>query len=419
MYDNAELDSTFSERARRIWVNPMAYSSTSNTLQPHLADVQDGRRKTSVLILTDELEGKIQNALALGLGHKYALNDVKRWKHELLLKQADNTGSLEVIEHRLNVKRLAIEPNKEPTEMQKKTLEKLAQGVERLKANRKLIEEKVMTLDRNLARGLDRWCKAWTDVDRMLAKVWRDAGRLRSEDDSDINHEDPAGKSNPKDNEKRKEFESHNNNDENIPLALSNSDRNRQRQSERRQSNVSDWRRSVESTPNGRNIGAQVVKNLDKGKGVSTHHRQNISRSHPSEGNDGFLNHLGDLVAGIRDQKAKPPSLRTSFPPSMFSQIESTHLAPPSVYSRGGSALQGRRREERSRSTYRERHRESRSRSPRRDSGPCIDAPRYRARESPENKQDRTRGESSRGRRSRNLPKEDLRNYRYGGGEER
>jgi hypothetical protein len=319
MYDHAESDTTFSERARRIWVNPMAYNSRSNSLQPRLTEVQDGRRKTSVLILTEELERKIQTALALGCGHKYALQDVKRWKHELLLKQADNTGALESIKHRWDVKRVEIEPHKEPTEWQKKTLEKLAQDLQRLKYNRHLIEGKITTLDRDLVCGLNRWRKAWTDVGKMLAKVWKDAGRLRSEDDSDMNHEDPAEKSNPKDNEERKEFESHNNSDENIPLDLSNSDRNRQRQSERRRSDISDWRRSVKSTSNGRNIGAQGVTNLDKGKGVSSHNRQNTSRSHPSKGKDGFLNHLGDLVARIRDQKTKPPSPRIYYPPNMYS----------------------------------------------------------------------------------------------------
>jgi hypothetical protein len=117
MYDDAELETTFSERARGAWVSRTAPSSSSNSLQPRLIGLRDGGRKTSVLVLTEGLEGKIQTALALGCGHRSALQDVRRWKHEFVLKQADNAGSLEAFQHRLSVKRLEIESDKEPTEL--------------------------------------------------------------------------------------------------------------------------------------------------------------------------------------------------------------------------------------------------------------------------------------------------------------
>ena len=95
MYDDAELETTFSERAHGAWVSRTAPSSSSNSLQPRLTGLRNGRRKTSVLFLTEGLEGKIQTALALVCGHRSALQDVKRWRHEFVLKQADKAGSLE------------------------------------------------------------------------------------------------------------------------------------------------------------------------------------------------------------------------------------------------------------------------------------------------------------------------------------
>ena len=70
MYDNAELELTLSERACRVWVPQTIHSSGSDGGQPRLKDVQQGRRKVSVLVLTEELQEKIQIALALGCAYK-------------------------------------------------------------------------------------------------------------------------------------------------------------------------------------------------------------------------------------------------------------------------------------------------------------------------------------------------------------
>jgi len=214
MYDNAELDTTFSERACQVWVHPTAQSSTSNRVRPRLKKVRDGRREAWALVLTEEFEGKIQTALALGRTHTRAIHEVKKWKHDLLLKLADTTGSLESLTHRLNVKRLEIQPNKEPTMLQKKTLENLAQGVERLKANQNLWNKRIATWDSNLARGLDRWRKAWTDVDRTLARVWTDAGRLVADDNSDTGNERPPKATDSKNEAERKRGQSNRNGNE-------------------------------------------------------------------------------------------------------------------------------------------------------------------------------------------------------------
>jgi hypothetical protein len=130
MYDNAELNSAFSERAREVWVARTSRSSRPGGLQPRLTDVRDGRRKTLILILTEELESKIQTALALGCGYRSGLQDAEKWKRQNLLRPTDNAGTPETIEHRWNVKRSEIQPKKEPTESQKGTLEDLAQNLE-------------------------------------------------------------------------------------------------------------------------------------------------------------------------------------------------------------------------------------------------------------------------------------------------
>lgn len=126
MYDNAELDSTFSERARETWVVQTASSLDTGGLQPRLTNSRDGRRKTSVLVLTEELESKIQTALAIGCGYRSALQDAQKWRRRKLMQQADITGTLESTKHRLSVKRSEIELNKEPTASQKKILETLS-----------------------------------------------------------------------------------------------------------------------------------------------------------------------------------------------------------------------------------------------------------------------------------------------------
>ncbi|KAI4660732.1 uncharacterized protein J4E79_005300 [Alternaria viburni] len=227
MYDNAELETTLSERALC------------------------GRG------LKEYETGKIQTALALGRGHIQGVKNVKKWKHELLLKQADNTGSLEALTHRLNVKRLEIQPNKEPTELQKKILTSLAQGVERLRANQVVMDGTIATYDSKVARGLDRWRKAWTEVDKILAKVWTDAGRLMADDDSDADNERP-----PRATESKNEVGRNRGRatipGEDVPLAAPEAEPARQRQAGRRRSDISEWQNSVQ---------AQSPTNLDKGKG--------------------------------------------------------------------------------------------------------------------------------------------------------
>ncbi|KAI4925672.1 hypothetical protein J4E85_007551 [Alternaria conjuncta] len=259
MYDDAELDTTFSERACQIWVHPTAHSSGSSTLRPRLKRVRDGRREALALVLTEELEKKIQTALALGRGHIHAVQDVKRWKHETRLKQADNKGSLESFTHRFNAKCAEIQPNKEPTEFQKKTLKMLAQSVERTKANQDIMDETIANYDRDLARGLNRWRKAWADIDKILAKVWTDAGRLVPDDDSDADNERPPRATESK-NEAGRNGGRANIPGDNLPLAAPVVEPARQRQAGRRRSDISEWQNSVE---------AQSPTNLDKGKGAS------------------------------------------------------------------------------------------------------------------------------------------------------
>ncbi|KAI4620335.1 hypothetical protein J4E80_004861 [Alternaria sp. BMP 0032] len=236
--------------------------STSNRARPQLKKVRDGRRETWALVLTEELEGKIQTALALGRGHIHGVQNVKKWKHELLLKQADNTGSLEAVTHRLNVKKSEIQPNKEPTELQKKILTSLAQGVERLKANQVVFDGTIATYDSKVARGLDRWRKAWTEVDKILAKVWTDAGRLMADDERP-----------PRATESKNEVGRNGGRatipGEDVPLAAPEAEPARQRQAGRRRSDISEWQNSVQ---------AQSPTNLDKGKATRDSKRMIMTR---------------------------------------------------------------------------------------------------------------------------------------------
>ncbi|KAI4606993.1 hypothetical protein J4E83_009748 [Alternaria metachromatica] len=207
-----------------------------------------------------ELEKKIQTALALGRGHIHAVQDVKRWKHETRLKQADNKGSLESFTHRFNAKCAEIQPNKEPTEVQKKTLKMLAQSVERTKANQGIMDETIANYDRDLARGLNRWRKAWADIDKILAKVWTDAGRLVPDDDSDADNERPPRATESKNKAGRNGGRANIPGD-NLPLAAPEVEPARQRQAGRRRSDISEWQNSVE---------AHSPTNLDKGKDATT-----------------------------------------------------------------------------------------------------------------------------------------------------
>lgn len=73
------------------------------------------------------------------------------------MEQADKNGT---IKHRWNIKRTEIRPDKEPTEWQKKTLEKLARDLERLKLNGRILDGKIAALDKDLAHTLNRWREA-------------------------------------------------------------------------------------------------------------------------------------------------------------------------------------------------------------------------------------------------------------------
>jgi hypothetical protein len=249
MQDNGETGSTISERAYQTWAIRPPHSSDQNVVRPRLTDVRTGSRKASALILTEELEKMIQTALALGCGHQYAIQNVKKQKHELLLKRADNTGTIASIKHRWDVKCLEIQPNRDPTEQQKKTLDKLGQDLERLKYNQTLIDDRLAALEKSFARGMNSWRKAWTDVGKILVEVWRDAGRLRTDDDYDTDDRKPTEDCNMKDKEARKRARPNGDNGEDAPVIPSGSDRAEQRQAKRRWSDISEWQHSVENEP--------------------------------------------------------------------------------------------------------------------------------------------------------------------------
>lgn len=387
MYDNAELETTHSEQACRNWIHSTANISTSNSARPRLKRVRDGRRETWALVLTGELEGKIETALALGRSYIQGVKNVKKWKHELLLEQADNTGSLEAITHRLNVKRSEIQPNKEPTMLQKKTLANLAQGVERLKANQNLWNERIATWDRNVARGLDRWRKAWTDVDKILAKVWKDAGRLVADDDSDADNERP-----PRATESKKEVGRSGGRatipGDDVPLAAPEAEFARQRQAGRRRSDISEWQNSGQ---------AQSPTNLDKGKGVNTHHRHPTGRPY----NNGDLQTSPSSSQDSNEYLRRPyrayPSRPPPPPPPPAPPRHANDISMPSHA----------RQQAGDHDAHRERRNRSRSSSPGREQGTSRDAPRYRERDHRESQQRRTRDESARRIRSRNPPEDE------------
>ncbi|RYN43768.1 hypothetical protein AA0112_g390 [Alternaria arborescens] len=264
MYDNAELGSTFSERARETWVFQTASSLDTGGLQPRLTNSRDGRRKTSVLVLTEELESKIQTALAIGCGYRSALQDAQKWRRRKLMQQADITGTLESIKHRLSVKRSEIELNKETTASQKKILETLSQNVERLKASQAILEENLTRGEQNLLHGLNRWRKSWADVDKILVKVWRDAGRLVPNDDSGGDDENPTRDSGSKDKERRKRVHPSDNDVENILSAMPKLDSGRQKRAERQRSEVLSWRNSVKSRSQASMIDAQSPETVNQ-----------------------------------------------------------------------------------------------------------------------------------------------------------
>ena len=383
MYDDAELDTTFSERACQIWVHPTAHSSGSSTLRPRLKRVRDGRRETLALVLTEELEKKIQTALALGRGHIHAVQDVKRWKHETRLKQADNKGSMESFTHRFNAKCAEIQPNKEPTEFQKKTLKMLAQSVERTKANQGIMDETIANYDRDLARGLNRWRKAWADIDKILAKVWTDAGRLVPDDDSDADNERPPRATESK-NEAGRNGGRVNIPGDNLPLAAPEVEPARQRQAGRRRSDISEWQNSVE---------AHSPTNLDKGKDASTHRRQAIGRT----------NNAGDRPTSSRPSRHSSEHRRRSY---RAYQSRPPPPPPPPRHGHDVSMPSHARQQAHDRDAHRERRDRSRSSSPGRERGTPRDAPEYRERNHRESQQQRTRDESARRIRSRNPPED-------------
>ena len=328
----------------------------------------------------------------------------------------------------MSVKRLEIELDKEPTELQKKSLKKLAQGVERLKANQKIFEAKIATLDRDLARGLNRWRKAWTDVDKVLLKVWRDAGRLIPDDNSDTDNERPAKKSDPKDKEERKRAQSSDTGLEEASSASSEFDPAEQRRTERRQNDISDWRRSVESTSQGGNADTHSPENRNKTKRASMYHNQSTRWQNQGEAKNEFLERLGDPVTGICDQRTGPqPSVSREHrnndnsrqirqalyasrpedkPPSPINSQHSSAPMPPFRWSRLSSTLsESVRGREDSNGRYQERHRSSRSRTPSRDRHASRDEPEYQDRVHPRV-------------RTRDPPEEDRRSFRYQGRKE-
>ena len=419
MYDNAELDSTFSERARETWVVQTASSLDTGGLQRRLTNSRDGRRKTSVLVLTEELESKIQTALAIGCGYRSALQDAQKWRRRKLMQQADTTGTLESIKHRLSVKRSEIELNKEPTASQKKILETLSQNVERLKASQAILEENLTRGERNLLHGLNRWRKSWADVDKILVKVWRDAGRLVPNDDSGGDDENPTRDSGSKDKERRKRVHPSDNDIEDILSAMPELDSGRQKRAERQRSEILSWRNSVESSSQASMIDAQSPGNRQSTKRANLHNNQRTRRRHQGEGVNGTSDHLGGLASSIRDHRDAPqPSAsrenradhdgrqaheihrvdrRDDEQPSPIISQHSSMLSPPSMEGRHGSAPLGGMQNGTIRpDAHQERRRDGRSLSPRRDRLPSRDILRYRNRKSHEKKQSRACDESLR-----------------------
>ena len=127
--------------------------------------------------------------------------------------------------------------------------------------------------------GLNRWRKAWADVDKILVKVWRDAGRLVPNDDSEVDDGNPTRDSGSKDKERRKRAHPSNNDIKHILSAMPEVDSGRQKRAERQRSEVLSWRHSVESSSQASVIDAQSPGNRQSTKSANLHDSRNFSGS--------------------------------------------------------------------------------------------------------------------------------------------
>jgi hypothetical protein len=144
-------------------------------------------------------------------------------------------------------------------------------------------------LDRTLARGLERWCKAWTEVDNILVKVRRDAKRLMPDDNSDTaDGGRTARKCDPRDKEEPDRAQPSNNGVDDMPSTFSKLNPGQQNRAERRRSEISDWRRSVGSTSNGSIVDGQTPENRDTTKRTSMHNSRSPRRHRQREEKNGF-----------------------------------------------------------------------------------------------------------------------------------
>jgi hypothetical protein len=88
---DAAHSTTLSEKAYRAWAIPTTDESGFES-SPRLTNVKERHNNVSALILTDNLDRKIQLALALGRSYRQACISVGQKKIELSIERADNTS---------------------------------------------------------------------------------------------------------------------------------------------------------------------------------------------------------------------------------------------------------------------------------------------------------------------------------------
>ncbi|KAG9189182.1 hypothetical protein G6011_06050 [Alternaria panax] len=206
-------------------------------------EVEAGERKIPALILTEKLQNKIQ------------------WKEKVFEEQAESNSTMESIKHRWEVKCSGVIPDKEPTDWQKKTLEKLVQDIELLKLVRNFLDGKI-------------------------------ADEVSSKD---------------KVNDKR--AHSGENGVEDTPILLSEPDRMAQGRAERLQNDISERQNSVERSPQGSMADAQSPENRQLKNRVRIHDSRPARGWHQSEEDDDLLDHLRGLVADVNyESNVRQPS---------------------------------------------------------------------------------------------------------------
>jgi vacuolar-type H+-ATPase subunit I/STV1 len=141
--------------------------------------IEQNDREVCALLLSEKLAKRIREALCITQEFRLYRNEVKEQNETINARQIDCDAWASSIKYSIQLLKEEIKRTGKASRDQRLELETLLKEERRVQKNDEDLQKARKKMKDVLSSGLEKWIKAWMEVDRMLNVVWTSADIIK------------------------------------------------------------------------------------------------------------------------------------------------------------------------------------------------------------------------------------------------